>query len=142
MKKMCLFVLLFMVCYSQPCYAISEIVVDSTKIIIPIPDGFVDAAQAAPEAINILKSSELPTNRLQAFYISKEDAQSRTTEFERYLSIQTLRSQESQIITAFEFAEFRKNFSNQTKDIIEKEFEETKKEINSNMSPIFIPFRE
>ena len=108
MKKVFILTFLLSVCFAHPAHAVnSEIIVDSIKIIIPAPEGFVDVTNTEPEMIAEFKNFVAPGSRFQALLIPFEDMLSKNPYPVRYLSVQTNKLIESQEITSSSFVKGR-----------------------------------
>ena len=131
MKKILAFVFLSLVLLvSSSNAANSEIVVESTKISIPAPEGFVNVTQTWPEVMAHFESMSSPIMRYQAVLLPAEDVEAQETFLNRYLTVQTSRQFEPVDFTPDLFAELRQELRGQMREI----FDEVMEDINENLS--------
>ena len=130
MKKILVFVFVSLVLLASPSFAADgEIVVESTRISIPAPEGFVNVTHAWPEVMAHFESMSSQNMRYQAVLLPIEDVQNEETFLIRYLTVQTSRQFEPIDFTPDMFAELRQEFRAQMRGI----FDEVIGEVNENL---------
>jgi hypothetical protein len=134
---------------SSATYSGTEIVVGSIRISIPVLDGFIDVTKTRPDLVDFFKETTPPENRFQALFVPPEDTQLHVLELNRHLTVQTLRSLESQTITSSEFSEVSQLARNQMKEILDEAKTETTQHLSKYIEQglemnyeeiIYVPF--